>query len=104
GQVLPTSIAVDAPRTHETRRRHPGTGGPIAGSVLLERARVGAATLILAAAGFLLAIGRYAVGPYLVVEAIFVVGTIVLAVVLFSRSARRPLARVAPLLARLRVD
>src|SRR5204863_6501629 len=82
----------------------PGPGAPIAGSVLLERALGGAATLILAAVGFLLAIGRYAVGPYLVVEAIFVVGTIVLAVALFSRPARRPLARVAPLLARLRVD
>ena len=104
GQVLPTSIGGDASRIYETTRRHPGNGGPIAGSVLLERALGGAATLILAAAGFLLAIGRYAVGPYLVVEAIFVVGTIVLAVVLFSRSARRPLARVAPLLARLRVD
>jgi len=104
GQVLPTSIGGDASRIYETTRRHPGNGGPIAGSVLLERALGGAATLLLAAVGFLLAIGRYAVGPYLVVEAIFVVGTIVLAVVLFSRSARRPLARIAPLLARLRVD
>src|SRR5205807_6487098 len=34
----------------------------------------------------------------------FVVATIVLAVALFSRAARRPLARLAPLLARLRVD
>src|SRR5207248_7588109 len=104
GQVLPTSIGGDASRIYETTRRHPGNGGPIAGSVLLERALGGAATLLLAAVGFLLAIGRYPVGPYLVVEAIFVVGTIVLAVVLFSRAARRPLARIAPLLARLRVD
>ena len=104
GQVLPTSIGGDASRIYETTRRHPGNGGPIAGSVLLERALGGAATLILAAAGFVLAIGRYDVGAYLWVEAAFVVGTIVLAVALFARSARRPLARIAPLLAKLRIE
>jgi uncharacterized protein (TIRG00374 family) len=104
GQVLPTSIGGDASRIYETTRRHPGNGGPIAGSVLLERALGGAATLLLAAIGFVLAIGRYDVGAYLWVEAAFVVGTIVLGVALFSRAARRPLARVAALLARLRVD
>jgi uncharacterized protein (TIRG00374 family) len=104
GQVLPTSIGGDASRIFETTRRHPGNGGPIAGSVLLERALGGAATLILAAIGFVLAIGRYDVGAYLWVEAAFVVGTIVLGVALFSRSARRPLARVVPVLARLRID
>ena len=104
GQVLPTSIGGDASRIYETTRRHPGNGGPIAGTVLLERALGGAATLILAAVGFVLAIGRYDVGPYLVVEGIFVVGTVVLAVLLFSRAARRPLARLAPLLRRLRID
>jgi glycosyltransferase 2 family protein len=104
GQVLPTSIGGDASRIFETTRRHPGNGGPIAGSVLLERALGGAATLILAAIGFVLAIGRYDVGAYLWVEAAFVVGTIVLGVALFSRSARRPLARTAPLLAKLRID
>jgi glycosyltransferase 2 family protein len=104
GQVLPTSIGGDASRIYETTRRHPGNGGPIAGSVLLERALGGAATLILAAIGFVLAIGRYDVGAYLWVEAAFVVGTVVLGVALFSRAARRPLARVAPLLAKLRID
>ena len=104
GQVLPTSIGGDASRIYETTRRHPGRGGPVAGSVLLERALGGAATLILAAAGFVLAIGRYDVGAYLWVEAAFVLGTIVLAVALFSRSARRPLARIAPLLGRLRLE
>jgi uncharacterized protein (TIRG00374 family) len=104
GQVLPTSIGGDASRIYETTRRHPGNGGPIAGSVLLERALGGAATLILAAIGFVLAIGRYDVGAYLWVEAAFVVGTIVLAVALFARSARRPLARIAPLLAKLRIE
>jgi glycosyltransferase 2 family protein len=104
GQVLPTAVGGDASRIYETTRRHPGYGGPIAGSVLLERALGGAATLLLAAIGFVLAIGRYDVGAYLWVEAAFVVGTIVLGVALFSRAARRPLARVAPLLARLRID
>jgi len=102
-QVLPTSIGGDASRIYETSRRHPGAGGPVAGSVLLERALGGAATLVLAAIGFLLAIGRYDVGAYLWVEASFVVATIVAAIVLFSRRVRRPLARVAPLLDKLRV-
>lgn len=102
-QVLPTSIGGDASRIYETSRRHPGAGGPVAGSVLLERALGGAATLVLAAIGFVLAIGRYDVGAYLWVEGAFVVATIVAAVVLFSRSVRRPLARVAPLLDKLRV-
>ena len=102
-QVLPTSIGGDASRIYETSRRHPGAGGPVAGAVLLERALGGAATLVLAAFGFVLAIGRYDVGAYLWVEAAFVVATVVAAVVLFSRSARRPLARVAPILDRLRV-
>jgi glycosyltransferase 2 family protein len=104
GQVLPTSVGGDASRIFETTRRHPGNGGPIAGSVLLERALGGAATLLLAAIGFVLAIGRYDVGAYLWIEAAFVVGTIVLGVALFSRSARRPLARLVPLLAKLRVE
>jgi uncharacterized protein (TIRG00374 family) len=103
GQILPTSIGGDASRIYETTRRHSGAGGPIAGAVLLERALGGAATLVLAAIGFVLAIGRYDVGAYLWVEAAFVVATIVAAVVLFSRSVRRPLAHVAPLLDRLRV-
>ena len=88
GQVLPTSIGGDAMRIFETTRRHPGQGGPIAGSVLLERALGGAATLALAAVGFVLAIGRYDVGAYLWVELGFVVATVALAVVLFSRRAR----------------
>ena len=71
----------------------PGRGGPIAGSVLLERALGGAATLALAAVGFVLAIGDYDVGAYLWIELAFVVATVVLAVALFSRAARRPLAR-----------
>jgi uncharacterized protein (TIRG00374 family) len=104
GQVLPTSIGGDAMRIFETSRRHPGNGGPIAGTVLLERALGGAATLTLAAIGFVLAIGHYDVGPYLWVEGAFVLATIALGVGLFSRRAARQLARTEPLLRRLRVD
>ena len=101
GQVLPTSIGGDAVRIYETAKRHPGRAGPIAGSVLLERALGGAATLVLAAVGFAIAIGHYDVGAYLWVELAFVVGTIVLGIVLFSRSARPLLRSFVPLLRRL---
>jgi uncharacterized protein (TIRG00374 family) len=104
GQVLPTAIGGDAMRIYESSRRHPGRTGDLAGSVLLERALGGAATLLLAAVGFVLAIGRYDVGAYLWLEGVFVVGTVALAFVFFSRSLRRPLARLVPLLARLRVE
>src|SRR5213079_2833710 len=91
GQVLPTAVGGDAVRIYETSRRHPGNGGTVAASVLLERALGGAATLFLAAIGFVLAVGHYDVGAYLYIELAFVIATIVLAVVLFSRRARRPL-------------
>jgi uncharacterized protein (TIRG00374 family) len=104
GQVLPTSVGGDAWRIFETSRRHPGNGGPVAGSVLLERALGGAATLALAAIGFVLAIGEYDVGAYLWLELAFVVATVVLAIALFSRWARRPLAWSVPLLRRLRIE
>ena len=104
GQVLPTSVGGDAMRIFETRRRHPGNGGAIAGSVLLERAIGGAATLALAAIGFVLAIGNYDVGAYLWVELGFVLATVVLGVVLFSRRMRRPLAWTVPFLRRARLE
>jgi len=104
GQVLPTAVGGDAARIFETARRHPGRGGPIAGSVLLERALGGTATLALAAVGLVLAIGEYDVGAYLWIELAFVVATVLLALAVFSRSARRPLAKTVPLLQRLRVE
>jgi uncharacterized protein (TIRG00374 family) len=104
GQILPTSIGGDAMRIFETSRRHRGRGGPVAGSVLLERALGGAATLALGAVGLVLAAGRYDIGAYLWIEAAFVVATVVLAFVLFSSSLRPLLARLAPLLRPLRLD
>jgi glycosyltransferase 2 family protein len=104
GQVLPTAVGGDAVRIYETARRHPGQGGQVAGSVLLERALGGAATLALAGVGFALAVGRYDVGAYLWIELAFVIGTIVLAVALFSRRVRPLLAWTVPLLRRIRAE
>ena len=104
GQILPTSVGGDAVRIYETARRHPGRGDTGAATVLLERAIGGAATLVLAAVGFLLAVGHYDVGAYLWIEAFFVVATIVLAFLLFSRRARPLLKLGRPLLAWVRLD
>jgi glycosyltransferase 2 family protein len=104
GQVLPTSIGGDAVRVFETARRHEGRAGLITGSVLLDRALGGAATLVLAAVGFVIAIGDYDVGAYLWLEGALVLGTIAAGVVFFSTRARRPLARLRPLFAALRLE
>jgi glycosyltransferase 2 family protein len=104
GQLLPTSVGGDAVRIFDTSRRHPGRGGPIAASVILERALGGAATLLLAAVGFALALGHYEIGAYLWIEGAFVLGTILLAILLFSRRLRPLLARTAPLLRFLRIE
>jgi uncharacterized protein (TIRG00374 family) len=104
GQVLPTAVGGDASRIFETSRRHAGRLGDVTAIVVLERALGGVATLILAAVGFALAVGTYDVGAYLWIEAAFVAGTVLLAVVFFSRAARRPLRRFVPLLRRLRLE
>ena len=104
GQVLPTSLGGDAMRIFETSRRHPGHGGPVAGSIVLERVLGGAATLLLAAVGFVLAIGHYRIGAYLWIEGMLLVGAVVLAVLLFARSAQRLLVKTVPLLRRLRLE
>lgn len=104
GQVLPTSIGGDAVRIVETSRRHPARLGAISAIVLLERALGGAATVLLGAVGFLLAIGRYDVGAYLWLEGLFVLGTILLAFLFFARSARPLLRATAPLLRRVRLE
>lgn len=103
-QVLPTSIGGDAVRVVETARRHPGRVGDLTAIVLLERGLGGAATVLLGAIGFLLAIGRYDVGAYLWLELLFVGGTIVLGVLFFARSSRPLLSRSAPTLRWLRLE
>jgi uncharacterized protein (TIRG00374 family) len=104
GQILPTSIGGDAVRIYETSKRHPGRVADLTAIVLLERGLGGAATVLLGAAGFVLAIGRYDVGAYLWLEGAFVVGTVILIVVFFSRAARPLLARARPLLRRARLE
>jgi glycosyltransferase 2 family protein len=104
GQVLPTSVGGDASRIFETSRRHPGQITPVTGSVLLERALGGAVTLLLAGVGLLLAIGRYPIGAYLWIELVFVVGTIAVAFVFFSRRVRRRLVFLGPIARRFRVE
>jgi uncharacterized protein (TIRG00374 family) len=103
-QVLPTSLGGDAVRVYETARRHPGQAGLITGSVILDRALGGIATVALAAIGFVLAFGRYDLGAYLWLEGVFVAGTVVLGFVAFSSTVRRPLAWLAPLFARIRLE
>jgi uncharacterized protein (TIRG00374 family) len=103
-QVLPTSLGGDASRIYETARRHPGTRGPVAGTVILERALGGAATLVLAAVGFVLAVGRYSIEGYLWVELAFIVLTAAGSFVLFSTRLHPLLHRLRPLLRRLRLE
>jgi uncharacterized protein (TIRG00374 family) len=104
GQILPTAIGGDAVRIFETSRRHSRRTADITAIVLLERGLGGAATVLLGAVGFVLAIGHYHVGAYIWLEGAFVVGTIVLSVLFFARAARPWVARVAPLLRALRVE
>jgi glycosyltransferase 2 family protein len=104
GQILPTSIGGDAARIVESSRRHPGRTADMTAIVLLERGLGGVATLILGAAGFLLALGRYEIGAYLWLEGAFVAGAFVLIFLFFARSARPLLRRVRPLLVRLRLE
>jgi uncharacterized protein (TIRG00374 family) len=104
GQVLPTSVGGDAWRIFETSRRHRGNITPITGSVLLERSLGGAVTLVLAGIGLLLAIGRYPIGPYLWIEVLFVVLTIIVGFVFFSLRIRRRLRFVLPYAQRLRLE
>ena len=76
GQILPTAIGGDAVRIYETSKRHPGRTADITAIVLLERGLGGAATVLLGAVGFVLAIGRYHVNTYLWLEGAFVVSTL----------------------------
>ena len=104
GQVLPSAVGGDASRIYESARRHPGRLGDMSAIVILERGLGGVATLTLAAVGFLLAIGQYDVGPYLWIEGVFVLGTIVLAVLFFSHRMRGVLRRFVPLLRRMKLE
>ena len=104
GQVLPTALGGDAVRVVETARRHVGRAAAITGTVVLERGLGGAATVLLGAIAFVLAVGRYDVSAYLWLEGVFVFGTILVAFLFFARSARPLLRRAEPALRRIRLD
>jgi hypothetical protein len=104
GQILPTSIGGDGVRIFETAKRHPGRSGDLTAIVLIERGLGGAATVVLGAVGFVLAIGHYDVNAYLWLEGLFVFGTLLLIALFFARSARPLLAKVRPLLVKLRIE
>jgi uncharacterized protein (TIRG00374 family) len=104
GQLLPTALGGDAVRIVETARRHVGRAAAITGTVVLERGLGGAATVLLGATAFVLAIGRYDVSAYLWIEGVFVFGTIAAAFLFFARSARPLLRRLEPALVRVRLD
>jgi glycosyltransferase 2 family protein len=104
GQILPTAIGGDAVRVVDSSRRHPGRAGDLTAIVALERGLGGAATLLLGAVGFLLAIGHYDVSAYLWIEGALVLGTILLLFLFFSRAARPLLRHTQRPLARLRLD
>jgi uncharacterized protein (TIRG00374 family) len=104
GQILPTAIGGDAVRVYETSRRHIGRTADITAIVVLERGLGGAATVLLGAVGFLLAIGHYQVNAYLWLEGAFVIGTILLSILFFARFARPWVAKAAPLLRVLRIE
>ena len=102
GQILPTSIGGDAVRIFETAKRHPGRSGDLTAIVLLERGLGGAATVLLGAIGFVLAIGHYDVNAYLWLEGAFVFGTsapdrpLLRALRAAAARPRAPAARPAP--------
>jgi uncharacterized protein (TIRG00374 family) len=104
GQILPTSLGGDASRIYETSRRHEGTKGVAAGTVLLERALGGTATLVLAAVGFALAVGHYDVGGYLWAELAFVVAAVLAGLLLFTTRLHWLLHRLRPMLRWLRIE
>jgi glycosyltransferase 2 family protein len=103
GQLLPTALGGDAVRVVETARRHPGRAAAITGTVVLERGLGGAATVLLGAIAFPLAISRYDVSAYLWLEGVFVFGTLLAAFLFFARSARPLLRRAQTLLERARL-
>ena len=104
GQVLPTTVGGDAVRVVETTRRHPGRAAAITGTVVLERGIGAAATVLLGAIAFVLAIGRYDVSAYLWIEGAFALGTILVGFLFLARSARPLLRFVEPLLRAARLD
>jgi uncharacterized protein (TIRG00374 family) len=106
GQILPTAMGGDAVRIIEHSRRRPDAKAEAAGAVVIERVIGALGTLLLVAAGLLLAIGRYDdIVAFVWIDVVGILALTVLAVVLFSRRTRRLLEeRVFPLGGRVRLD
>ena len=106
GQVLPTAVGGDAIRIVEHARRRPDAKAEAAAAVLMERVLGAAATLLVVAVGLAIASGRYEDIRLVVwIEAVFVAGTALFLVLLFSRRTGRHLQeRVFPLGRRLRLE
>jgi uncharacterized protein (TIRG00374 family) len=88
GQMLPTAIGGDAVRITAHARRRPDRKGEAAAAVLMERVLGAAGTLVLVAIGLVFAVGRYDnIALVVWLEVFFVVGTVALFLLLFSRRA-----------------
>jgi uncharacterized protein (TIRG00374 family) len=105
-QVLPTAVGGDAVRIVEHARRRPGIRADTAAAVIMERVLGSAGTLVLVAVGLAIAAGRYeGIRLLVIVEAAFIVGMAVLAVLLFSQRTSRALQEwFFPLGRRLRLE
>jgi uncharacterized protein (TIRG00374 family) len=104
-QILPTAIGGDAVRILEHARRRPDAKSAVAAAVLLERATGAAATFALVAIGLVLATALHErVRVFVWIELGLVAGAAAVAYLLFSKRARRHLARLAPAARRLRLD
>jgi uncharacterized protein (TIRG00374 family) len=90
GQILPTAVGGDAVRIAAHARRRPDRKSEAAAAVLMERVLGAAGTLVLVAIGLVFAVGRYHnIALVVWLEVIFVAGTAVLFVLMFSRRANR---------------
>ncbi len=106
GQVLPTSIGGDALRIVEHARRRPNARGEVAGAILMERVLGAAGTLVLVAAGLVIAAGRYPdLGFFVWIEAISIVFVGLGLLLVFSRRSRVMLETwIFPLGRRIRIE
>jgi glycosyltransferase 2 family protein len=106
GQILPTAVGGDAVRILQHARRRPAAKAKAAAAVVMERVVGSAGTLIVAAIGLALAVGRYENIRVIVwIEIALIVGTTVFLILVFSRRTGRHLQeRVFPLGRRLRLE
>lgn len=103
--VLPTSIGGDAVRIVEHNRKRGVAMGEAAGAVLMERAIGSVGTLIMVAAGLVLAIGRYDdIAVLIWLEIAFVVAMAICGVLLFSKRVARSYSLLVPAVRAVRLE